>query len=75
MEAKKQCLCVHRSQSDRFSGEEYRLFEEWYRGCEQDPGLLEQLTGAEREALRERQLVSIIQNLSLQKNKLVLVVI
>lgn len=75
MEAKKLCPLTDRVHNDWSAGEEVLLFEEWYRSCEQNPALLQQVNGADQEAMRERLFLSITKNLSFQKHKLFLVVV
>lgn len=75
MEAKKLHQVTDGLQPDWLTGEECLVFEEWYRNCERNPGLLQQLTGSELLAMKHRQFQSIAQRLDPGKNKLVLVVV
>lgn len=75
MEAKKLHQVNDGLQPDWLKGEECLVLEEWYRSCECNPGLLQQLTGTELLAMKQRQFQSIAQRLNPGKNKLVLVVV
>ncbi|HVK46352.1 MAG TPA: hypothetical protein VM488_00880 [Pseudobacter sp.] len=75
MEAKKLHQVTDGLQPDWLKGEECLVLEEWYRSCECNPGLLQQLTGTELLAMKQRQFQSIAQRLNPGKNKLVLVVV
>lgn len=75
MEAKHLSQVTDGLQPDWLKGEECLAFEEWYRNCESNPGLLQQLTGTELQALKQEQFQSIARRLNPGKNKLVLVVV
>jgi hypothetical protein len=75
MEAKMPSQSTDGLQPDWLTGEEFLLFEEWYRSCEGNPGLSQQLNGPELLAMKEEQFRSIARRLDPQKNKLVLVIV
>jgi hypothetical protein len=75
MEAKMLNQLTDGLQPDWLTGEECRLFEEWYRSCEGNPGLLQQMSGTELQAMKQQQFQSITKRLIPQKNKLVLVIV
>ncbi|MGN6416275.1 MAG: hypothetical protein ACTHMC_02200 [Pseudobacter sp.] len=75
MEANKLSQVTDGLQPDWLTGEECLVFEEWYRNCESNPGLLQQMTGTELLAMKHQQFQSIARRLYSGKNKLVLVVV
>lgn len=75
MDAKKLSQFTDGSKPDWLTGEECLLLEEWYRSCEGNPGLVQQLSGPELMTLKEEQFQSIARRLDQQKNKLVLVIV
>ena len=75
MEAKMLSPFTDGLQPDLLTGEEYLLFEEWYRSCEVNPGLLQQMNETEQRAMKDEQFQSIARRLDPQKNKLVLVIV
>ncbi len=55
MEAKMLSQVTDGLQPDWLTGEECLLFEEWYRSCECNPGLLQQMSGKELLAMKQQQ--------------------
>lgn len=74
MEAKKLSQVTEWLQPDWLQGEE-QLLDEWYRSCEGNPGLLQQMSGNEMLAMKQSQFQSIARILYPEKNKLVLVIV